>query len=65
LAAAYGLKGYTELAGAQLAVAQSLSDTYRSLQAVEKSNWYDNPKIRAMAERTYFVGLRRAGLPGV
>jgi adenylate cyclase len=65
LAAAYGLKGYTELAGAQLAVAQSLSQTYRSLQQVEKANWYDNPKIRAMAERTYFLGLRRAGMPGV
>ncbi len=65
LAAAYGLKGYTELASAQLAAAQSLSETYRSLRGVEKANWYDNPKIRAMAERTYFLGLRRAGLPGV
>jgi len=24
---------------------------------------YDNPKIRAFAEATYFPGLRRAGMP--
>jgi hypothetical protein len=30
---------------------------------VQKSIWYDDPKIRALAEKTYFVGLRRAGMP--
>jgi hypothetical protein len=30
---------------------------------VQKSNWYDEPKIRALAEATYFAGLRKAGLP--
>jgi hypothetical protein len=28
-----------------------------------KSRWYDNQKIRALAEATYFEGLRKAGLP--
>jgi adenylate cyclase len=65
LAAAYGLKGYTELGQAQLAAAQRLSDTYRSLAQVQKADWYANPKIREMAEHTYFLGLRRVGMPGV
>jgi adenylate cyclase len=65
LAAAYGLQGDAERAHAALARAQGLSDSYGNLARVKKSNWYDNPKIRAMAETTYFAGLRRAGLPEV
>jgi hypothetical protein len=33
------------------------------LASVEKSHWYDNPEIRALAEATYFPGLRQAGIP--
>jgi hypothetical protein len=40
-----------------------LSKGYSSLANVEKSTWYDEPKIRALAEATYFPGLRRAGIP--
>jgi predicted Zn-dependent protease len=65
LAAAYGLQGDIERAHAALARAQGLSDAYANLASVKKSNWYDNPKIRSMAETTYFAGLRRAGLPEV
>ena len=36
---------------------------YSSLAGVEKSNWFDDPKIRALAEATYFPGLRKAGMP--
>jgi adenylate cyclase len=63
LAAAYALKGQTERAHAELAEAQKLSKAYSSLADVEKSSWFDNPKIRALAEATYFPGLRKAGLP--
>ncbi len=63
LAAAYALKGDIERARAELAEAQKLGKTYSSLANVEKSSWFDDPKIRALAEATYFPGLRRAGLP--
>src|SRR5215472_2209854 len=63
LAAAYALKGQSERAHAELAEAQRLGNAYASLANVEKSSWFDNPKIRALAEATYFPGLRKAGLP--
>jgi adenylate cyclase len=63
LAAAYALKGQIERAQAELAEAQKLSKAYSSIANVEKSTWFDNPKIRALAEATYFPGLRKAGLP--
>jgi adenylate cyclase len=64
LAAGYALKGgATERARAELAEAQRLNNTYSSLASVEKSIWYDPPEIRALAEATYFPGLRRAGIP--
>jgi hypothetical protein len=62
LSAAYALKGESTRAQAELAEAQQLSKAYSSLASVEKSIWYDEPKIRALAEGTYFPGLRRAGL---
>ena len=62
LAAAYALKGENERARAELAEAQRLSNAYSSLPSVEKSIWFDNPKIRALAEATYFPGLRQAGI---
>ena len=63
LAAGYALKGDTERARAELHEAQGLSKAYLRLANVEKSNWYDNPEIRGLAEATYFPGLRRAGIP--
>jgi len=65
LAAGYALKDETDRARAELAEAQGLSKMYSSLATVKKSNWFDNPKIRALAEATYFLGLRKAGLPEV
>ena len=62
LAAGYALKGDTARAREELAQAQGLSSIYSSLASVEKSNWFDNPKIRALAEATYFPALRKAGL---
>jgi adenylate cyclase len=63
LAAAYALKGQSERAYAELAEAQKLSKAYANLADVAKSSWFDDPKIRALAEATYFPGLRKAGLP--
>jgi len=63
LAAGYALKGETGRARSELAEAQRLSNLYSSLSNVEKSTWFDDPKIRALAEATYFPGLRRAGIP--
>jgi adenylate cyclase len=63
LAGAYALKGQIERAQAELIEAQKLSKAYSSLANVEKSSWFDNPKIRALAEATYFPALRKAGLP--
>jgi adenylate cyclase len=63
LAAAYALKGQEDRARLSLAEAQRLNAGYSSLAAVARSPWYANPKIRALAEATYFVGLRKAGLP--
>ena len=63
LAAGYALKDNTERARAELSAAQGLSKAYSSLSNVEKSNWFDEPKIRALAETTYFPGLRKAGMP--
>jgi adenylate cyclase len=63
LAAGYALKGEIERARTELAEAQGLAKIYSTLASVKKSAWFDNPKIRALAEANFFPGLRRAGLP--
>ncbi|HUC69850.1 MAG TPA: tetratricopeptide repeat protein [Stellaceae bacterium] len=62
LAAAYATKGDAKRAAEELAEAQRLGTGYASLTIVKRSIWYDNPKIRALAEANYFPALRRAGL---
>ena len=62
LAAAYALHGEPDLARAELGAALK-HGFHRSLSEVERDRWYANPKIRALAEGTYFAGLRKAGLP--
>ena len=63
LAAAYALKGEGERAHTELAEAQQLNEGYGSLASVKKSPWFAKPEVRALAEATYFVGLRKAGMP--
>jgi len=63
LAAAYALKGENERARAELAEAQQLNEGYGTLASIKKSPWFAKPEVRALAEATYFIGLRRAGLP--
>jgi tetratricopeptide (TPR) repeat protein len=63
LAAAYGLKGETERAAAELAEARRLSPAgrYASLTRMRAGDW-GVPKIRALYEATLFVGWRKAGM---
>ena len=66
LASAYGLGGETERAAAELAEARRLAgnDRYSSLARLQAAGYWVPPSpIRALAEATYFVGLRKAGMP--
>jgi adenylate cyclase len=67
LAAAYALGGETDLAAAELAEARRLSpdDRYTSIARSKAARNFEVliPKIRALFEATYFVGLRKAGMP--
>jgi predicted Zn-dependent protease len=65
LAAAYGLKGQSERAAAELAEARSLlgEGSLSSIAQMKAHGYWGVPKIHAMFEATYFAGLRKAGLP--
>jgi predicted Zn-dependent protease len=65
LASAYALKGETERAAAELAEARRLrgDDRYTSIARLKAIGTHAVPKIRALQEATYFVGLRKAGMP--
>jgi adenylate cyclase len=65
LASVYALKGETDRASAELAEARKLSgdDRYSSLARLRTVGYYGVPKVRALYEATYFVGLRKAGMP--
>jgi TolB-like protein/class 3 adenylate cyclase/Flp pilus assembly protein TadD len=62
LASAYGLKGETERAAAELAEARRLGGKPPSI-ARAKKGVYGFPKLRALSETTVFAGLRKAGVP--
>jgi adenylate cyclase len=66
LASAYGLRGDSERASAELAEARKLASDGRfcsiaRLQAI--LGYWGVPKVRALYETTYFAGLRKAGMP--
>jgi tetratricopeptide (TPR) repeat protein len=65
LASAYGLKGDTERAAAELAEARRLDwgDRYSSIARLKAGRYFGVPNIRALFEATDFVGLRKAGVP--
>jgi tetratricopeptide (TPR) repeat protein len=71
LASAYALEGETERAAAELAEARRLSgdDRFSSLAHLKAAGstgspgYWGVPKVRALFEATYFVGLRKAGMP--
>jgi TolB-like protein/Flp pilus assembly protein TadD len=63
LAAAYGLKGWTERARVELVEARGLSDgRYSSIARLRATGQWGTPKVKSLFERTYFSGLRRAGM---
>jgi TolB-like protein/DNA-binding winged helix-turn-helix (wHTH) protein len=64
LAAAYALRGESERAAAELAEARRLNrdDRYSSIARLKASGYFGVPKIRALYEATFFVGLRKAGM---
>jgi adenylate cyclase len=72
LASAYGLKGETERAAAELAEARRLSrdDRYSDIAHLTAAGapqsgpeYWGVPKVRDLFEATYFAGLRKAGMP--
>jgi TolB-like protein/Tfp pilus assembly protein PilF len=64
LASAYALEGETERASAEFAEAQRLSDNhYPTIASLKAGRYFGVPKIRALYEATFFVGLRKAGMP--
>ncbi len=62
LASAHALNGEIERARAELDHAWKLGFR-RTMAAFDGDPWYANPKVRALAEATYFLGLRKAGMP--
>lgn len=64
LASAYALAGDPERAAAELAEARRLvgDDRYGSLARLREAEKWDAPGIRDLVERTYFAGLRNAGM---
>jgi adenylate cyclase len=66
LASAYALRGETERAAAELAEARRLAgeSSFSSItQLKATSRMWEVPKVQALAEATYFAGLRKAGMP--
>jgi adenylate cyclase len=64
LASAYGLKGETDRAAAELVEARRLrgEGSYSSIAGVRRGVW-GVPSVRALYEATYLAGLRKAGMP--
>jgi len=64
LAATYALQGDFERAGAELVEARALAgdDRYASIARFRAISCWGVPEICALAEATYFAGLRKAGV---
>jgi TolB-like protein/Flp pilus assembly protein TadD len=65
LASAYALQGDIERAAAERAEARSLvgDDRYSTIDCLRAAESWGVPKVRALAEATYFAGLRKAERP--
>ena len=62
---AHALSGEIERAALQLAEARELSrdGSYSSIARLRSVGAFGVPKILALLESTYLVGLRKAGMP--
>jgi predicted Zn-dependent protease len=59
-----GLKGDLEEARSALAESLTLKPEVNSIARWRaESPWYTNPRFTALAEKTLYIGLRRAGFP--
>ena len=65
LASAYALKGEMDRAATELAEARRLSSDNRfaSIARFKSIQSYGSPRTQALAEDTFFAGLRKAGVP--
>jgi adenylate cyclase len=69
LASAYGLRGDTEHAAAELAEARRLigGDRYSSIARLKASpvgpGYRVGPRVEALVDATFYAGLRKAGMP--
>jgi tetratricopeptide (TPR) repeat protein len=65
LVSAYALKGDQRRAATELAEAHRLSGDkrYASIAAHRAAQPFNTPSIQALAEETFFTGLRKAGVP--
>jgi len=65
LASAHALKGAGERAAVELEQARKLcaDDRYSSIARLKAVGPFGTPKISALFEATYLIGLRKAGLP--
>ena len=66
LAAAYALKGETDRATAELAEARRRlagEGSWRSIAWLRANTRYETPAILALAEATFYEGMRKAGVP--
>ena len=65
LASACALKGESEHAAAELAEARKLGGegSWQSIARLRANTRYETPAMRALAEATFYEGLRKAGMP--
>jgi TolB-like protein len=65
LAAAYGLKGETLHAAAELSEARRLGSVgfMSSIARLKADSRFETPAGRALNDATYYIGLRKAGVP--
>ena len=65
LASAYALKSEMERATTELAEARRLSrdSRFASIARFKSIQSYGSPRTQALAETTFFAGLRKAGVP--
>ena len=65
LASAYALKGDRDRAATELAQARQLSgdSRYASIARYKSTQSFGSPTTHALAEDTFFAGLRKAGVP--
>ena len=63
LSSAYALKGESEHAAIELAEARSRGGFSQSVAQERAGTRYETRDVRALADATFWAGLRKAGMP--